>query len=103
MSAPEAQPPRHRTPSCARCGDVIGVYERLVEVIGELPRHTSRAAEPEVCTSGGACFHKACYELERMALTERRRTSAPPVVRSDACGPADVEAATGAARRRPTR
>jgi hypothetical protein len=55
-------------PNCARCGDVIGVYEPLVEVLGELARHTSRAAEPGVCTTGGACYHRACYELEQTGL-----------------------------------
>ena len=69
VSAPEAHPRGGRGPSCARCGDVIGVYEWLVEVMGERERHTSRAAEPEVCTSEAACYHRACYEFERDSLT----------------------------------
>jgi hypothetical protein len=64
MSA-NAHTPGGPPPSCARCGDVIGVYEPLVEVLGELARQTSRAAEPGVCTTGGTCYHRACYELEQ--------------------------------------
>jgi hypothetical protein len=69
MSAPQAHATGGFGPSCARCGDVIGVYERLVEVIGDLTRHTSRAAEPDVCTARSACYHHACYELQRGALS----------------------------------
>jgi hypothetical protein len=68
MSAPDAHTHGGPPPSCARCGEVIGVYEPLVEVLAELARHTSRAAEPEVCTTGGPCYHRACYELEQTGL-----------------------------------
>jgi len=69
MSALEPQSTGGPPPSCARCGEVIGVYEPLVEIMGELARHTSRAAEPEVCPSGTPCYHRACYEFERSELS----------------------------------
>jgi len=49
---------------CAACGDVVGVYEPLVEVLDGLPRRTSRGSEPDVCRSGGECYHVACFEGE---------------------------------------
>lgn len=48
-------------PRCTVCDDVIGVYEPLVHIDHELARHTSRAAEPGV-TSSGQSFHLDCYE-----------------------------------------
>jgi hypothetical protein len=46
---------------CARCGDVIGIYEPLVLVEGLGQRLTSRAAEPEVMHTPGDFFHGACH------------------------------------------
>jgi hypothetical protein len=43
------------------CDDVVGVYEPLMHVGSGLAKRTSRAAEPEICSSG-QCFHLACYE-----------------------------------------
>lgn len=49
-------------PRCARCGDVMGVYEPLIHVADERVRRTSRAAEPDVCRADGVCYHASCYE-----------------------------------------
>lgn len=46
---------------CQRCGDVIGVYEPLIVLVGGLPRQTSRAREPDAGSSGADCYHQACY------------------------------------------
>jgi hypothetical protein len=62
MTAPHDESQFRPPPRCARCGDVIGVYERLVRVTGALARSSSRAAEPGICRSGGACYHFECYE-----------------------------------------
>jgi hypothetical protein len=48
-------------PRCSVCDDVIGVYEPLVQLGDGFARRTSRAAEPEICSSGH-CFHLECYE-----------------------------------------
>ena len=45
---------RSDLPRCAHCGEVIGAYERFVEMIGgTLARETSRAAEPDVVRAPG--------------------------------------------------
>ena len=46
---------------CARCGDVIGVYEPLVVSVSGEARETARAAEPSLPLPGGEHFHRACY------------------------------------------
>jgi hypothetical protein len=46
---------------CARCGEVIGVYERLVVTGGHGNRVTSRAAEPDLPYEPGARLHERCY------------------------------------------
>jgi hypothetical protein len=43
------------------CDEIIGVYEPLVHLRDGFATRTSRAAEPEICSSGG-CFHLECYE-----------------------------------------
>ena len=48
-------------PRCAQCGDVIGVYERIVFVVNGRACASSRAAEPGGCCTGEACFHLGCY------------------------------------------
>ena len=48
-------------PRCPVCDDVIGVYEPLMHLGGDLATRTSRAANPEICSSG-KCFHLECYE-----------------------------------------
>jgi hypothetical protein len=40
---------------------VIGVYEWLVCVTEGVPRKTSRAAEPQLVSAHGACYHVGCY------------------------------------------
>jgi hypothetical protein len=47
---------------CALCRDVIGVYEPLVHVLGNLVSRTSLAAEPGVAIAGGERYHAGCYE-----------------------------------------
>ena len=48
-------------PRCEHCGEVIGVYERLVHVSGNTARETSRAAEPELSQKpAGAYYHAGC-------------------------------------------
>jgi len=41
---------------------VIGVYEPLVHVLGDLAWHTSRAAEPGVVCAEGELYHAECYQ-----------------------------------------
>ena len=48
-------------PRCPVCDDVVGVYEPLVHLGDGFATRTSRAAEPQICSSG-QCFHLACYE-----------------------------------------
>jgi hypothetical protein len=61
MRATAKEPGLDGLPRCCACGDVIGVYERLVHVARGRARHTSRAAEPSSCRSGETCFHLRCY------------------------------------------
>lgn len=48
-------------PRCPVCNDVIGVYEPLVHLGGDVATRSSRGAEPEICSSG-QCYHLECYE-----------------------------------------
>lgn len=57
-----------RPPKCVLCGEAIGVYEPLTHVLGDLARRTSRGAEPEVCSSHGACYHARCYDRQTLAI-----------------------------------
>ncbi len=45
---------------CARCGDVIGVYEPVVLLADGQQRTTSAAAEPRIGDELGERFHRAC-------------------------------------------
>ena len=47
-------------PRCGACEDVIGVYEPLMHLGSGAARRSSRAAEPDVCSSG-VCYHLDCY------------------------------------------
>jgi hypothetical protein len=49
-------------PTCAGCGDVIGVYEPIFHLLGLQVRKTSRAAEPAACRGDGLCYHADCYQ-----------------------------------------
>lgn len=54
---------------CEHCGDVIGVYEPLVELNDGTARETSRAAEPRLAHSPrGSHYHADCFE--RLSLTQ---------------------------------
>ena len=46
---------------CAYCGKVIGVYEPLVVMEEDGPRHTSVAAEPELSEDRWEHHHHRCY------------------------------------------
>lgn len=46
---------------CARCGEVIGVYEPLVVRLRDGFRETSLAADPELPVAGADHFHLACW------------------------------------------
>lgn len=51
-------------PRCARCGNVIGVYEALIHVHEATVRCTSRAAEPQIVSVPGIIYHEDCYGPE---------------------------------------
>jgi hypothetical protein len=48
-------------PRCPVCDDIIGVYEPLMHLASDVATRGSRAAEPEICSSG-QCYHLACYQ-----------------------------------------
>jgi hypothetical protein len=52
-------------PVCARCGELLGVYEPLIVIDGSGVRRTSLAAEPELAIrhGGNGCLHAACAPL----------------------------------------
>jgi hypothetical protein len=50
---------------CDHCGDVIGVYEPLIVVSGDLARESSVAAEPALALGGGVNRHVACHAAQR--------------------------------------
>ena len=47
-------------PSCAHCGDVIGVYEPLVMLTGDEAFRPHIAAQPDLSPQGGY-YHGACH------------------------------------------
>ncbi|MFI5004164.1 MAG: hypothetical protein ACHQE6_04040 [Solirubrobacterales bacterium] len=47
---------------CRLCGDVIGVYEPLVMLLGGHPLRTSLAAEPSLAGAVGDAYHGGCYD-----------------------------------------
>jgi hypothetical protein len=64
MEATERGPAANAILWCASCGDVIGVYEPPVHVVGGIAHKTSRAADPHLARSQpGACYHLACSDL----------------------------------------
>jgi hypothetical protein len=64
--AAERLPDPDHTPRCTYCGGVIGVYEPLVQVLGDAVLTTSRAADPNLSPgSPGRLYHALCYELSR--------------------------------------
>lgn len=48
-------------PTCACCGDWIGIYESAVIMLGDERRVTSRAAEPEAVANAAERYHRSCY------------------------------------------
>jgi hypothetical protein len=47
---------------CEHCREVIGVYERLVQVRDGVARETSRAAEPDLSPHPGSShYHADCF------------------------------------------
>ena len=56
-------------PQCAHCGDVIGAYERFVEVVGQsVARETSFRSDPDVAFAEGTSrYHVSCYEARGIA------------------------------------
>jgi hypothetical protein len=49
-------------PRCVRCGEVVGVYEPTVRVVGEIVDRTSRAADPLRSDDPTAVYyHRDCY------------------------------------------
>ena len=61
MGHPEGEWRFVEPPRCPVCDDIIGVYEPLVHIGDEFATRTSRAADPEICSTG-RCFHLDCYE-----------------------------------------
>ena len=52
---------------CVYCGDVIGVYERLVCVVEGQAEESSRAAQPALSAgSPGLIYHAVCHELSHL-------------------------------------
>lgn len=57
-------------PLCDHCGDVIGVYEPLVHVVGGNAWMTSRAAQPALSAgSPGTIYHVVCHALAAAGAT----------------------------------
>jgi hypothetical protein len=53
-------------PRCQLCGEVIGVYEPLINLLAGGARESSRAADPGLsAATGGSLYHAACYEPSR--------------------------------------
>ena len=48
-------------PTCARCGEWIGVYEPAVIVVDGPGRVTSRAAEPDAVAKALERYRRGCY------------------------------------------
>jgi hypothetical protein len=64
MAGAEPEPVPTGPPFCVHCGDVIGVYEPIVQVIDGQHCETSRAAQPHLSESLSAVnYHAVCYGL----------------------------------------
>lgn len=86
---------------CARCGDVIGIYEPLIVVSGDRVRETSLAAEPELPLAGAEHYHRACYAGSPPARHDDEQAAVVPIkARSREEG---ERAPRGGARRRNSR
>lgn len=49
---------------CAICGDVIGAYEPLIELVGETARESPRRAVLARAGERPTCYHRSCYEQQ---------------------------------------
>jgi hypothetical protein len=50
-------------PRCELCGEVIGVYEPLINVHADGVLESSRAADPSLSAgTTGLLYHASCYE-----------------------------------------
>ncbi len=58
----QGSPTRDGRLRCRLCGDVIGVYESLVVLLGGHPLRTSLAAEPSLASAVGDAYHGSCYD-----------------------------------------
>jgi len=47
---------------CARCGEMIGVYEPLVTFVDGQALTTSRLAQPHAAWLAERCYHRSCFE-----------------------------------------
>ncbi len=47
---------------CRHCGEVIGVYEPVIEVRGSRAVESSRALDPQLGTRDAEHFHRSCFE-----------------------------------------
>ena len=47
---------------CRHCGDVIGVYEPLVAVVGKVSRESSLAREPSLADGAMLRYHRCCHQ-----------------------------------------
>lgn len=63
MGVTERDPAGNGPLRCVRCGDVIGVYEPLVHVVGGVAHRTSRAARPDI-VHARPVYHAACWALD---------------------------------------
>ena len=63
MAATERDLAGDATLRCAKCEEIIGVYEPLVHVFGGIAHRTSRAAEPEI-VHARPVYHAACWDLD---------------------------------------
>ena len=63
---------------CARCRDVIGVYEPVIVWASGAIRETSRAAEPALGGPGADYYHSACHAAQARDDAAGRSASPPP-------------------------
>ena len=63
---------------CARCRDVIGVYEPVVVWASGAARETSRAAEPDLGGPRVECYHRSCHAAQAREAAEGRSVPRPP-------------------------
>jgi hypothetical protein len=61
MGARERELAREAKLRCAKCEEIIGVYEPLVHVVGGVALRTSRAAEPEI-VHARPVYHATCWD-----------------------------------------